>query len=79
MHQQTAPTKLREFIRPHQGGFFLSVVLAVLSVDSGLIPYFAVAYIDNLLMEGEKSFAEYLAWCIVALLAYLLKSILHGL
>ena len=67
------------FIRPHQAGFALSVVLAILSVASGLVPYFAVARIVNLLLDGEADFAVYLAWGMAALIAYLLKSVLHGL
>lgn len=79
MQKQKDTINLMTFIRPHQAGFALSVVLAILSVASGLVPYFAVARIVNLLLDGEADFAVYLAWGMAALIAYLLKSVLHGL
>lgn len=79
MQKQKDTINLMTFIRPHQAGFALSVVLAILSVASGLVPYFAVARIVNLLLGGEADFAVYLGWGMAALIAYLLKSVLHGL
>lgn len=79
MQQQKKPFSLMSFIRPHRAGFITSTVLAVLSVASGMVPYFAVARMVNLLISGEKNFLIYLAWGAVALTAYLLKSILHGI
>ena len=67
------------FIRPHRAGFIASTVLAVLSVASGMVPYFAVAKMVNLLISAEKNFSIYLTWGMVALIAYLLKSVLHGI
>ena len=57
----------------------LSIILAVISVTSGIVPYFAVARIVNLLIGGETNFSAYLTWGIVALIAYLMKSVFHGL
>lgn len=79
MQQQKKPFNLMVFIKPHRAGFITSVILAVLSVASGIVPYFAVARMVNLLISGEKNFSIYLAWGAAALIAYLLKSILHGI
>ena len=79
MQKQRKPFSLMAFIRPHRAGFITSTVLAVLSVTSGMVPYFAVARMVNLLISGEKNFSIYLAWGAAALIAYLLKSILHGI
>ena len=79
MQKQRKPFSLMAFIRPHRAGFITSTVLAVLSVTSGMIPYFAVARMVNLLISGEKNFSIYLTWGAVALIAYLLKSVLHGI
>lgn len=79
MQQPKKPFSLMTFIRPHRAGFITSTVLAVLSVASGMVPYFAVARMVNLLISGEKNFSIYLAWGAAALTAYLLKSILHGI
>ena len=79
MQQQKKPFSLMVFIKPHRAGFITSVILAVLSVASGMVPYFAVARMVNLLISGEKNFSIYLAWGAAALVAYLLKSVLHGI
>lgn len=79
MQQQKKPFSLMAFIKPHRAGFLASVILAVLSVASGMVPYFAVARMVNLLISGEKNFSIYLTWGAVALIAYLLKSVLHGI
>lgn len=75
MQKQRKPFSLIAFIRPHRAGFITSTVLAVLSVTSGMVPYFAVARMVNLLISGEKNFSIYLAWGAATLTAYLLKSI----
>ena len=62
MQQQKKPFSLMVFIKPHRAGFITSVILAVLSVASGMVPYFAVARMVNLLISGEKNFSIYLAW-----------------
>lgn len=79
MQKQKNPFSLMAFIRPHRAGFITAIVLAVLSVASGIVPYFAVARMVNLLISGEKNFLIYLIWGAVALITYLLKSVLHGI
>ena len=79
MQRQKDSVNLMTFIKPHQSGFLLSIILAVISVTSGIVPYFAVARIVNLLIGGETNFSAYLTWGIVALIAYLMKSVFHGL
>ena len=39
--------------------------LSVLGVASGIVPYFAVAKMINLLIVGEQDFSIYLLWCSV--------------
>ena len=76
--KQTSAVGIMDFIRPHKGGFLCSVVLSVLGVASGIVPYFAVAKMINLLMAGEQDFSVYLLWCSIALAAFILKSVFHG-
>ena len=78
MQRQKDSVNLMTFIKPHQSGFLLSIILAVISVTSGIVPYFAVARIVNLLIGGETNFSAYLTWGIVAFIAYLMKSVFHG-
>lgn len=56
MQRQKDSVNLMTFIKPHQSGFLLSIILAVISVTSGIVPYFAVARIVNLLIGGETNF-----------------------
>ena len=79
MQTEKNTVNLMTFIKPHQAGFVISVLLAILSVTSGLIPYFAVARMVNLLIGGESDFSTYMMWGGIALVAYLMKSVLHGL
>lgn len=79
MEERRGKVCLMTFIRPHRSGFALSVVLAIISVASGLVPYFAVAEIVNLLISGEMDFSVYLQWGLIGLIAYFARSIFHGL
>ena len=40
MQRQKDSVNLMTFIKPHQSGFLLSIILAVISVTSGIVPYF---------------------------------------
>lgn len=79
MEERRGKVCLMKFIRPHRSGFALSVVLAIISVASGLVPYFAVAEIVNLLISGEMDFSVYLQWGLIGLIAYFARSVFHGL
>lgn len=79
MENKNPMPRIMEFIKPHQRGYILSVILAVLGVASGMVPYFAVARIVNLLIASERRFGVYLFWGMIALVAYILKSVFHGL
>lgn len=79
MEERRGKVCLMTFIRPHRSGFALSVVLAIISVASGLVSYFAVAEIVTLLISGEMDFSVYLQWGLIGLIAYFARSIFHGL
>lgn len=79
MEERRGKVCLMTFIRPHRSGFALSVVLAIISVASGLVPYFAVVEIVNLLISGEMDFSVYLQWGLIGLIAYFARSVFHGL
>ena len=51
------------------GGFYASVALAVLGVACGMVPYFCVAAMIGLLLEGG-GLADCLPWCGLALAGY---------
>lgn len=57
----------------------LSAVLSVISIISGLIPYFCMYRVICLIMEGAADFSSVLAWCLGALGAYIVKVVLFSL
>ncbi|ADY57030.1 Xenobiotic-transporting ATPase [Syntrophobotulus glycolicus DSM 8271] len=71
--------RLAEFAEPHKGNYIAAVVLAVLGVACGLIPYFAVSRIVIRLIAGERDFSYFLLWCAVAALGFLGRVLLHNL
>lgn len=53
--------------------FYLSILLAVLGVAAGMVPYFSIAHMIPELLAGLKAPAFYLHWCMIALGGYLGK------
>ena len=59
--------------KPYHGKFIGSVVLAVLGVACQMVPYFCVAHIVTMMLDGEQDFSRYVTACMVALCGYLGK------
>ena len=57
--------------KPYHGKFIGSVVLAVLGVACQMVPYFIVAHIVTMMLDGEQDFSRYVTGCMVALCGYL--------
>ena len=68
-------SRLAAFAKPHRGAYTACVVLAVLGVASGLVPYFAMAQMIIALIEGGRVLSFYLTWCGVAAAGFLLKTV----
>ena len=66
-------SRLMELSAPYKGEYVLSVILAILGVAAGLLPFFAVSKIVILLMDGETSVAVYMEWCLIAGIGFLGK------
>jgi len=60
------------------GRLLLSVVLAVFGVVAGVVPYFAAARIVSAIIAGSRDLNHYLMLVLVALLGYVLKSVLYA-
>ena len=54
--------RLIEFARPHKTGYIVSVVLAVLGVAFGIVPYFATARMTIELLVRESGIYHF-TWC----------------
>jgi ATP-binding cassette subfamily B protein IrtA len=70
--------RLISFARPHGGTYGASVVLAVLGVACGFVPYVAVAAIAAALIAGLGDPTFYVGWCVVAAAGQMAKSLLSG-
>lgn len=53
--------------------FYSSVLLAVLGVAAGMIPYFCAAKMIHMLLDQTPGLASYLPWCAAAILGYIGK------
>ena len=58
-----------------KGKFVESVVLAIMGVVAGVIPYFAAAKVIVALMNGNREISYYGRLCLIALCAYIFKVI----
>ena len=56
MQKEKKPFSLMAFIKPHRAGFITATVLAVLSVASGMVPYFAVAKMSICSFPVKRAF-----------------------
>lgn len=74
MVQETNPmSRLMELSAPYKSKYILSVILAILGVASGFVPFFAVSQIVLLLMNGETAVLIYMMWCAAAGVGFLAK------
>lgn len=64
---------LKGFAKSQQSKYIESIILAVLGVLSGLVPYLAATRIILKLLDGNKNETDYLVLCGVAATGYLLK------
>lgn len=74
MVQETNPmSRLMELSDSYKSKYILSVILAILGVASGFVPFFAVSQIVLLLMNGETAVSIYMMWCAAAGVGFLAK------
>ena len=74
MKQTPSPVKrLWELAGAHRRAYALSIILAILGVACGMIPYFAIAYIMLCLIDGVIALNTYALWCGIILLGFTLK------
>ena len=69
-----------QYADTYKSKYVCSVILAVISVISGMIPYLAVARMVTAMIEHqEKEMSFYLLWCAVAAGGYILKGVFNGI
>lgn len=71
--EQSPMSRLLEFAAPYKSKYVLSVILAILGVAAGFVPFYAVSQIALLLMKGETSVSAYMGYCVTAGIGFLAK------
>ena len=71
--ENTAIKFIGEHTKPYRGSLILSVVLAIISVLLGLVPYIGASIIIKELINGSREFDFYIKWVLIALAGHLLK------
>ncbi|MGL6219412.1 MAG: ABC transporter ATP-binding protein [Lacrimispora sphenoides] len=71
--EQSPMSRLLEFAAPYKSKYVLSVILAILGVAAGFVPFYAVSQIVLLLMKGETSVSAYMGYCATAGIGFLAK------
>ncbi len=80
MKEQKSNPMMRiwQIAKPEHGRLLLSVVLAVLGVVSGIIPYVAAARIISGMISGNREWNYYIVYVIAAFVGFALKSLLYA-
>ena len=71
--------RIWEIAKAEHGTLLLSVLLAVLGVISGLIPYVCAAKIISKMISGNRDWNHYLIFIVLALAGFALRSILYAM
>lgn len=79
MGKQNPLLRIWELGEKEHGGLIRAVLLALVGVLAGLLPYFAAARIIIGLINGERQMAFYLLWCGLGLLGYWARTLLYNL
>ena len=78
MEKQSPVQRIWELGKDEHGRLITAVLLAVVGVVGGMVPYFAAAKIIVLLLAGEHALAAYAPWLLAALGGYLLRTVLYN-
>ena len=78
MKEQSPVGRIWELGEREHGKLITAVILAVIGVACGMAPYFAAAKIIVLLLGGEQAFAAYIPWLLVALIGFLIRTVLYN-
>ena len=70
--------RLWELGEDEHGGLISAIVMAIIGVLSGIVPYFAATKIIIELLKGGSNKKIYICWCLVALAGYLGKSVFYA-
>ena len=78
MKEQSPVGRIWELGKQEHGKLITAVILAVLGVTGGMVPYFAAAKIIVLLIAGETTVSVYIPWLAAALCGFLVRTVLYN-
>lgn len=78
MAKQSPVQRIWELGKDQHGRLITAVVLAVVGVVGGMVPYFAAAKIIVGLVTGETALSAYTPWLAAALIGYLVRTALYN-
>ena len=78
MAKQSPVQRIWELGKDQHGRLITAVVLAVVGVVGGMVPYFAAAKIIVGLVTGETALSAYAPWLSAALIGYLVRTALYN-
>ena len=78
MKEQSPVGRIWELGEREHGKLITAVILAVVGVAGGMVPYFAAARIIVLLLAGERAISAYTPWLIAALAGFLVRTALYN-
>ena len=78
MEKQSPVQRIWELGAAQHGRLITAVILAVVGVVCGMVPYFAAARIIALLLAGERALSAYTVWLLAALGGYLARTVLYN-
>ena len=71
--------RIWEIAKPEHGKLLMSVILAVLGVVSGIVPFVSAAKIISGMISGNKEWSYYLVYVLVAFIGFALPNTLKFL
>ena len=71
--------RIWEIAKPEHGKLLMSVILAVLGVVSGIVPFVSAAKIISGMISGNKEWSYYLVYVVAAFIGFALKSLLYAM
>ena len=78
MEKQSPVQRIWELGKSEHSRLITAVLLAVIGVICGMVPYFAAARIIILLLSGEQALSAYGVWLGAALAGYLVRTALYN-
>lgn len=78
MKEQSPVGRTWELGEKEHGRLITAVILAVLGVAGGMVPYVAAAKIIVMLLAKEMSFSAYIPWLAAALAGFLVRTVLYN-